>query len=261
MEQPKAMTEGTVPAQVHRRPSVRTARWLAWSLWALSMMLVALGILLALSNRVNASITSPYLVNQVVPAVAFSTVGALVASRRPENPIGWLFGASGLLYAVLVFAVEYYIYTLVAGHGSLPGGVVAAWLGSWLYILSGNLVLYSFLLFPDGRLSSSRWRVVASLVALIVFLPVGLGALMPGPLDGYPEVENPFGIEGAAGLLGLVDAVAVMLMPVALLAPVAALVVRYRRSRGEERQQIKWVAYAITILPAAIIAVSVWPAV
>ncbi len=258
MKQPEAMTEGTASARVHRRPSVRTARWLAWSLWALSVVLVALsGVLLALSF--SAAGGSPYWLTNIVAALALSTVGALVASRRPMNSIGWLFGASGLLYAVMVFAGEYGTYALVADAGSLPGGVVAVWLGSWLYVFAANLFLYSFLLFPDGRLPSPRWRVVAWLAALTICLDSASLALAPGPLDNFPAVENPFGFERAAGLLSFVETLSIPFLVATLLAPVAALFVRFRRARGEERQQIKWVAFAATILPAAIVAVTVWP--
>ena len=114
-------------------------------------MLVALSaVLLALNRNVEDPI-APYWLNLSATALAFSTVGALVASRRPESPIGWLLCASGLLYAVMISVGEYGAYALFTERGSPPGGVVAAWLGSWLYVLGANLVLYSFLLFPRVR--------------------------------------------------------------------------------------------------------------
>jgi signal transduction histidine kinase len=215
------------------------------------------GLFLALS--LSATGGSPYWPNNVVAALALSTVGALVASRRPDNPIGWLFGASGLLYAVLVFASEYGAYALVAEPGSLPGGVVAVWLGSWLYVLGADLMLFSFLLFPNGRLPSARWRIVAWLVVFAICLDTSSLALAPGSVENFPEVENPLGVEGIAGLLGPIRAFSIPLLGVILLAPVVALVVRFRRSRGEERQQIKWVAYAAGVLSCAILIVNIWP--
>ena len=265
MEQPEAMTEGTASARLHRHPSVRAVSWLARSLWTLSVVLVALGVLLlALSNRAASSILSPYLVNLIVAALTCSTVGALIASRRPENPIGWLFGIAGLLYGVAVFAGEYSAYTLLANGDSLPGGVVMLWIASWLWIPSGSLIMFLFLLFPDGRLPSPRWRIVAWVVALTTCLETVRFALKPWPWEGFPEslasVDNPFGTEGVAVLLNtILGAASIPLLGATVLAPVAALVLRFRQATGEERQQIKWVAYAAAVLGTAITVVTIWP--
>jgi signal transduction histidine kinase len=232
---------------------------LPWSLCAFSAVLVALGGFLLILNLPAAGFY-PYWLNNAVAAVAFSTVGALIASRRPGNPIGWLFGAAGLLYAVMALASEYGTYTLVTQYGSLPGGVLAIWLGSWLYVLATYLVLYSFLFFPNGRLPSSRWRVVAWLAAAVILLESVSFALAPGPVVGFPDVENPFGVQGVPALSGPVGAVWDTLGWASLSAPVAALAVRFSRARGDERQQIKWVAYAVAVLVAAIVTVSLWPA-
>ena len=145
---------------------------MAWSLWSLSVLLVALSTLLLTVNLSAASASHAYWLNLVVATLAFSMVGALIASRRPENPIGWLFSVSGLLYGVTVFANEYSTYTLVVDPGSLPGGAATAWLYSWLWLLSGSLVLFLFLLFPDGHLPSPRWTVAVWLVALSFCLAV-----------------------------------------------------------------------------------------
>ena len=236
--------------------AVRLARFL----WVLSVLLVALSAVLLVLNRNVEDPVAPYWINLAVFALALSTVGALVASWRPENPIGWLLVASGLLYAVMVSVGEYGAYALLTGRGSPPGGVVASWLGSWLYVLGANLVLFSFLFFPDGRLPSPRWRVVAWLVALAMCLDTAALALAPGNLYGFPGVENPFGIEALAGFTGSIGVVAGVLALAAILAPVVALIVRFRRARGDERQQIKWVLYAVAVLVAVIVAVNLWPA-
>ena len=221
-------------------------------------MLVALSAVLLALNRHVEDPFALYWLNLAVAALALSTVGALVASRQPENPVGWLLGTSGLLYAVMVSVGEYGTYALLTEGGSLPGGVMAAWLGSWLYVLGANLVLYSFLLFPDGRLPSPRWRVLAWLVALAICLDAV--SLAPGELYGFPGVENPFGIEVLARLPGPIGAVTSVLVLAAILVPVIALITRFRRARGDERQQIKWVVYAVAVLVAAIVAVNLWPA-
>jgi hypothetical protein len=148
----------------------------------------------------------------------------------------------------------------------LPGGVFALWLGSWTWLVPGSVVLFAFLLFPDGRLPSPRWRAVAGLYVLVSCLSVAQFALAPGPLvgtgtQGLPPVTNPFGVEAVAGLSGPVGAVSLPLAVFTGLTPFAALFVRYRRTEEEEgRQQIKWVAYAVVLLTGAIIAVSIWPA-
>ncbi len=250
-----------ISEQASERTGVLSAVRLAWFLWASAVALVALSaVLLALNRNVEDPI-APYWLNLAVTALALSTVGALVASKRPENPVGWLLVSSGFLYAVMVSVGEYGTYALLAERGSPPaGGVVAAWVGSWLYVLGANLVVYSFLLFPDGRLPSPRWRTVAWLVALAICLDTASLALTPGALYGYPGFENPFGAERIAGLSGLIGTVTSVLVLAALLAPIAALFTRFRRSRGEERQQVKWVLYAVAVLVAAIVAVNLWPA-
>lgn len=236
-------------------PAVRLARFL----WAFSVLLVGLGAVLLALNRHVEDPVAPYWINLAAAALALSTVGALVASRRPENPIGWLLLSSGLFYAVMVSVGEYGVYALLTEGGSPPGGLAAAWLGSWLYVLGANLVLFSFLLFPDGRLPSPRWRAVAWAVAIAICLDTAWLALTPGALYGFPGVENPFGVNTLDGLPGSVDVIVSVLALAAIMAPVIALVVRFRRERGDERQQIKWVVYAVAVLVSAIISVNLWP--
>ncbi len=249
-----------ISEQASERAGMLSAVRLARFLWAFSVVLVVLSAVLLALNRNVEDPFALYWLNLSVAASACSTVGALVASRRPENPIGWLLGASGLLYAVMVSVGEYGTYALLTERGSLPGGIMAAWLGSWLYVLGANLVLYSFLFFPNGRLPSPRWRVVAWLVALVICLDTASLAFAPGELYGFPGVENPFGIEILARLPGPIGAATGVLTLAAILVPVIALVVRFRRARGDERQQIKWVVYAVAMLVAAIVAVNLWPA-
>jgi len=159
----------------------------------------------------------------------------------------------------MVSVGEYGTYALLTENSSLPGGLVATWLGSWLYVLGTNLVLYSFLHFPDGRLPSPRWCVVAWLVALAICLDTASLALAPGKLYGLPDVENPFGIGALAGLSGSISEATSVLALAAILVPVIALIVRFRGARGDERQQIKWVTYAVAVLVTTIVAVNLWP--
>lgn len=242
--------------------SVRASRWVALSAWAFSLALVAFGILLTAANRSVENEIEPYTVNLVVAALAFSTVGALVASRQRKNPIGWLLLGIGMLYATELFAGNYSVYTLVTNPGSLPGAPLSAWLTSWVWISGGSLVLFVFLYFPDGRLPSPRWRSVAWLVLANTALAVAPFAFGPGPLRDFSEglpVVNPVGIEGSGGLLNLFARVSFLLLVPISLALIFAFFVRFRRVRGEERQQIKWVAYGVALFAFAVIAVTVWP--
>ncbi len=153
----------------------RAAPWLAWSLWAISLALIAFGGLLDfLTPPVPMRESSPPVSVVLFGALllAFPTVGALVASRRPENPIGWIFCGGGLLNVVQDFALRYADYALYAQHGALPGGRYMAWISSW--VGSPSLMVLAvllFLLFPDGRLPSRRWRAV-------VWMAVGAGVIV-----------------------------------------------------------------------------------
>ncbi len=241
----------------------RAASWLTLSLWALCVLLLALGVFFAYLNSFATGF-SQYLPNLIASTLAFSTVGALVAYRRPGNPVGWLLCVTGLLEALTAFGGEYGGYALLAGV--LPGGVFGLLLGSWTWLAAGSVLLFAFLLFPDGRLPSTRWRAVAGLYVLVNCLSVAQVALAPGLLAetgvrGLPPVVNPFGVEAVAGLSsGPVGVLTLPLAVFAALTPFAALFVRYRRAEAEEdRQQIKWVAYAVALLTGAIAAVGIWP--
>jgi hypothetical protein len=242
--------------------SIRHSQWGALSAWAFSLALVVLGVLLVAANRSVETEIGRFTVNLVVAALSFSTVGVLVAHRQRKNPIGWLLLVIGILYATELFAGNYSVYTLVTNPGSLPGEPVAAWLTSWVWICGGSLVLFVFLFFPDGRLPSPRWRPVAWLVLIDAALSVAPFAFGPGPLEGLFEgsrVINPVGIEGSARLLDLFERVSfVLLVPISL-ALIFGFLVRFRRARGEERQQIKWVAYGVAVFAFAVVVVSVWP--
>jgi hypothetical protein len=242
--------------------SLRALRWVALSGSAFSLVLVALGLLLGAANRSVQNEIEPYMVNLVVAALAFSTVGALVAFRQPKNPIGWLLQGVGILYATELFTGNYGVYTLDTAPGSLPGGPLAAWLTSWVWIAGGSLVLFVFLFFPDGRLPSPRWRPVAWLVLIGAALAVAPFAFGPGVLEGSSggsRIVNPVGIEGSTKLLDLFERASfVLLVPISV-ALISSFVVRFRRARGDERQQIKWVAYGVALFTLAIVVVSIWP--
>ena len=178
-------------------------------------------------------------------------MGALVASRRPENPIGWIFCVVALTNVLWALALEYTLYAFVFHPGQLPGRELAAWLVTgWISSLGWGLMLtFVPLLFPTGRVLSARWRPVAYLAASACALQVVGVAFKPGPVDpSLPGVRNPLGLGGAAGLFALLDRAGPVFVLLTVLVCVGSLVLRLLRARGEERQQIEWFAYAVMVL-------------
>jgi hypothetical protein len=177
----------------------------------------------------------------VVILLVFGLVGALVASRLPANPIGWLFLALALIEGVYALAFGYTHYALQHGEPA----TWTAWVANWTSPLSPPFLIAALLLFPDGRPPTPRWRWLLWLcVPLLGFIFVGY-AFAPGPIDEFPSVTNPLGIAGAGWPAnGATDPVVFAL----LVGAAAALVVRFRRSRGVERQQVKWLAFAAAVM-------------
>ena len=143
--------------------SRRTATWLAWPLWAVCMALIALSLLLDfLTPNVGLSTglrPDPSLaVLTGILSLAYPTVGALIVSRLPANPIGWIFCSVGLLSAVRPFTVAYADYALLE-NPALPGEEYVAWFSSWEWFALPTLAVFLVLLFPDGRPPSRRWRI------------------------------------------------------------------------------------------------------
>jgi hypothetical protein len=223
--------------------STRTASRLAWSLWGLSSILTVLAfLLLALNLSHPHTHTFDTWLDSTLNAVFFSTVGAIVASRRPENPVGWLLCLWALVESISHFSAQYAIYALLAQPDSLPAGEAFAWVFSWLLFIVIGLSVFSILLFPTGRLPSRRWRWVTWLTVAFVLVGAISGAFSSGPVDDLGPIRNPLGLEGFSDLSN-----SILLNMVALVLVVAAALsvfVRLRGATGVERQQIKWFAYA-----------------
>jgi hypothetical protein len=230
--------------------STRAATWLAWSVCALSLVLTALSLLLLVLNLSHSGDNVfDYWIADTTVAVAFSTVGAIIASRRPGHSVGWLFCAIGFLAGVDHFCGEYAIYTLLTQPDSLSGGEAAAWIRSWVWVTAGGLAVFLVLLFPTGRLASSRWGPVAWLNLIVSVLGAIWMAFAPGPVDGLSPIQNPLGIDSLEieGELSAVYLVEILQATIGLAAAVS-LFVRQHRAGFEEQQQIKWFAYAASIL-------------
>jgi hypothetical protein len=223
--------------------STQTASKLAWALCVLSLALTALSLLLLVLNlsHPNTHIYAPWLDN-TVNTVFFSTVGALVASRRPENPVGWLLCLYGLVISISYSCAEYAIYALLAEPNSLPAGEAMAWIVSWVLPIIIGLSAFLYLLFPTGRLPSRRWRWVAWLTGVLVLAGVISSAFSSGALMGVlGPIRNPLGVEGFTSIY---TALLYIIYTVALGAVVLSVFMRLRHALGVERQQIKWFAYA-----------------
>ncbi len=180
----------------------------------------------------------------LVGTLAFGVVGAIVAQHQPRNPIGWLFvamaaveGWSGLAYGWASYSFEV---------SALPAATYAAWFATWASVLAPGFIAFCLLLFPDGRLVSPRWRLAAWASLGLLAIIVARFALVPGPLSDFPAVGNPLGVDALAPLSELPED---LLFAPLLACAAAALVVRLRRSRGVERQQVKWFAYSAAMIP------------
>ncbi len=250
------MTRYDAPAGVELAPDRTRSSRLGWALMLFALAAVGLGalgqVVMARSgDEIQRPTGNPCF---AVLFLAFAVFGALIAARRPANPIGWLLYGFGLLYVPLSAARTYAWYALVERPGRLPGGEVAAWIETGLGGATPFAALvFVFLLFPTGHLPSARWRPVAWLVGLAVLLDI-VAKFAPGPLRnldlGVP-VSNPFGIAGAGSVLEPLEMVAFLLMVATLAGALVSLVLRLRRATGDERQQLKWLALSGTCVAAA----------
>jgi hypothetical protein len=208
------------------------------------VVLTALGVLLVALNYHSNVHVFDYWVEGTVVALVFSPVGAVIVAHRSRHLVGWIFCAIGLVAAARTLGADYAAYALLAAPGTLPGGQVAAWIISWLWVIHHGLFALLFLVFPDGRLPTPRWRWIAWLGVGVVAVETVSVAFWAGPVDGLSPVENPLGIAAVGDVYGLVKAVSFALGFVAA----ASLYVRLRYARGVERQQLKWCAYIVTVL-------------
>lgn len=186
--------------------------------------------------------------------LAYPIVGALIAARHPRNTVGWLLCAIGLLWALINVATNYAGYGLKAHPGSLPGATTVNWFQSWAFFPALGLVLvYVPLLFPDGRPFGPRWRIAAWTGAVGIALVAAVFAFAPGALNdsigGYP---NPYGFLPGPLLIGF-GVVGFSLTLGSAIAASTSMVLRLRRARGAEREQLKWIAFAAAILALAFV--------
>ena len=228
---------------------------LAWSLWGFALALTASFIWLVMLSADGPGpleyyeewgVTAVY----VLLAATYPTLGAVVASRHPSNPIGWMFCGAGIAISGAGASQLYAEYTLFTKPGSLPQGDVAFWLSSWLFPLGLFITpIFLFLLFPTGRPASRLWAYV--LKGSIAFTCLSFLSIMltPGPIEptGF-GVENPFGLPGVAGeIVKDVNRFGQMVLPMVFLLSLASYLARRRTAKGIERQQLKWFGYSTAL--------------
>src|SRR5918995_92989 len=236
--------------------SRRTAAWLAWSVLAVCVVLIALALVLdfmteELPLELGGLRFDPgFAVLTGLLSLAYPAVGALIASRLPTNPIGWIFCGLGLIYVMQRFAIAYADHALLETL-ALPWGEFAAWFSTWIRFASPTLAVFLMLLFPGGRLPSRRWRIAVWLTALGAAMTALGVAFMPGILFLHSYVDNPFGVVGVIygklttyGFFGVSRLLGMTLLSTSILVALFSVILRLRHTRGDERQQLKWFLFA-----------------
>jgi signal transduction histidine kinase len=227
--------------------TARKARFLTWGSFGLSALLCAATVpflVLAWDTPLRPTEfgSKGY---AIAWSLVLSGVGAVLASRRPKNPIGWIFCGLGLMAGVLAFATEYARWALNVRGGVPPAGIYAAWLVEWIWIplITGLAIVAA--IFPAGRFLSDGWRRAMWAAVAISLVPTTLNAVIPR-LTVYAGMDNPVGIGGDSVMEGAAASTTLMLPILAVGA--GAIVQRFRRSRGEERLQLKWLTLSTTLV-------------
>jgi signal transduction histidine kinase len=229
-----------------------TLRRIAWSIGIISLALQVAGLVILYVDR-HAVLPSDATrwnfgnVADIASSGATSVLGVVLATRRPQNRLGWLFLAAGLALGVGNFGSAYGLHALKADPGSLPAGRAVAWVSNWIWAIPVTLLIFLLLLFPTGELSSRRWRPLAW--AIGIFMTV---LAMGGMTLAAANWSNPFGpnqrTTGLAAVAIIPFLVGIVALPAGLLASFASLALRYKRSRGDERLQLKWFVTAAALV-------------
>jgi hypothetical protein len=235
----------------------RPRRWtagLAWGLWALAMLGLAvvpwIDRLTIRAGRPDlAQFSGVSLVGPVLAMLSAATVGAVLASRRPRHPVGWLLLGFALALTAIGVIAAYVAYGLLARPGALPAAATVARYIPATGAAALALLSLVLLLTPTGSLPSARWRwwaviTAATPVALVLVVPVAPGRLDPRLL----LASSPFSDRALGGILLVATRVALAVTTLAVAVAAGSLVVRFRRAHGVERQQLRWVALAAALM-------------
>jgi hypothetical protein len=235
--------------------------WVAWSMLAIFLVGVGVGIALMVANG-DFQQDPAQQASLLLAFTAFMVMGAVIVAHRPGNAIGWIFSAVGLLTGTGLFAWQYAEYAYLTRGSPLPGAMLGAWYNNWFWYPTVTLsTVFTLLVFPTGRLLSARWRPIAWLTAAITATVVVLSALAPTlNLGERTKLRNPVGLAAIPNPeQGALGSVLFGLLPVCTAAAVVSLVLRFRRAQGVERQQLKWFTYAGVLLFAWLVVDPVLP--
>jgi signal transduction histidine kinase len=272
---PPSAESQSAPAEV-KTSARRAAVWLAWTLWTLTLLLLigylplrlhwyalatTSGSALPAAAVVPSLNTLPRLIAELFMLaiiLAFATLGALIVSRARASArrIGWLYCLIALIGTTDNFSAVYAIVALLVAPGSLPAGLVFAWIQTWTWLVVASLLfVFLPLLYPTGRPLSRRWRPVAVLAILLFGGGTVLAAIEPGRLGNhlldFPiSIANPLGVAALGSAFAVIVPIMLPLLLLLILLAAASLLLRLRRARGEEREQLKWFAYVAVLLVA-----------
>lgn len=229
---------------------------LARVLFAYAALLFVGGVAFAVLNGFSPEESwSDFVTSFFFPLVplAFAAAGLAIASREASSPLGWIALAVGIAGLGPLFPGGYARYATLTNPGGLPLGDLSAWIEEWSWIAWALAGMFFLLLFPDGKLLSPRWKPAAALGAVASGMSFAAVAFQPGPLRFNPVASNPFGLAGADSLLDLLAA-GLVLLPVSLLIAGTSVVLRFLRSQGEQRLQVKWLIVAASAVAMAHVA-------
>lgn len=225
------------------------SNWLPWLVFALSSALAALDIILMV---LNSAVALPF-VNRWSAALfapTFGGVGLMLARKRPQNAIGWLFILMGLVEGIWGAGTEYAAHAMLVKPGLLPGAAIVGWVVSWIWMGAIALASFLFLLYPTGRLPSTRWRPLAWATAVAFGAGIIDQMVKPGPLRYAPYLDHPFVLAGTGNLILAAYPLIYLAVAACQVAGAVCIIMRLRRARGIERQQLKYFAYSAGLLVA-----------
>jgi len=236
------------------------SRALPWATCAATTAFVGATVALEAASRVRGSHgqIDLFLAPILAMLIGFAVVGAMIVTRHPGNRIGWVFMIAGGEFALFQLSAQFGTYALLVRHGDVPGGIWAAELSDAMFAPSVVLVLvFVFLLFPDGRPPAPRWRLVGWVAGISCAITTLSSFVHPGTLsDPFGEYRNPIGVEAAAAA-DTIGVIAFLVMLACWPAAMAAMVVRYRRAGPLQRAQTRWFTVASLLVPASVLIAAV----
>jgi hypothetical protein len=228
----------------------RLPTWMAYTTWLAATVLAVGAVAFATINRQSPHTTLLFTIGQATLALLYPTVGAVVAVRRPRNPIGWILLAIGLGQGLSAFGSEYAVAAVLGNPRGLPPADILGWISNWVWAPTlGLMVTFLLLLFPDGHLPSRRWRPLAWLSAGTILVTVGSIMVALWPQRGTLLLSDD---RSGSEALSILFNVGVLAVAACGIGSIASLVVRFRRSAGTERQQLKWITYGGTLTAVAV---------